>query len=217
MAKRFTASEKWDDPWFCSLNPIEKLFWLYVLDKCDHAGLWQANWPLVKFHLGEIPDLSKFEGRLSEIERDRYFIQKFIEFQYKSLNPANKVHQSIISKLEKQGACKPLGSPLQGAKDKDKEKDKDKDKDKVPNLEEVRSYCLERNNGVNPEAWINHYQAKGWMIGKSKMRDWKAAVRTWEKNETAPQQISKPSPHEYIAEIKRKQEERAKERMESFE
>lgn len=49
-----------------------------------------------------------------------------------------------------------------------------------PTLEEVKTYCLERNNGVDPNKWINFYESKGWMVGKNKMSNWKAAVRTWE-------------------------------------
>lgn len=51
-----------------------------------------------------------------------------------------------------------------------------------PTLEEVKSYCLERKNNVNAENFINFYSSKGWMVGKNKMKDWKAAVRTWETN-----------------------------------
>lgn len=50
-----------------------------------------------------------------------------------------------------------------------------------PTLDEVKAYCRERNNRVDPEAFINFYESKGWMVGKNKMKDWKAAVRTWEK------------------------------------
>ena len=50
-----------------------------------------------------------------------------------------------------------------------------------PLVEDVVSYCKERKNNVDPETWFNHYASKGWFIGKSKMVDWKAAVRTWEK------------------------------------
>ncbi len=49
-----------------------------------------------------------------------------------------------------------------------------------PSLQEVQEYCNERNNGVDAWRWYNFYQAKGWLIGKNKMKDWKAAVRTWE-------------------------------------
>lgn len=50
----------------------------------------------------------------------------------------------------------------------------------VPSFDEVQAYCLSRNNGINPQAFIDYYAARGWMLGKSKMKDWKAAVRTWE-------------------------------------
>ena len=55
-----------------------------------------------------------------------------------------------------------------------------------PSLEDIRAYCLGRANNVDPEQFFNFYEAKGWTIGKSPMRDWRAAVRTWEKrgNET---------------------------------
>lgn len=49
-----------------------------------------------------------------------------------------------------------------------------------PSVDEVRAYCIERHNGIDPEAFIAFYQSKGWLIGKNKMKDWKAAVRTWE-------------------------------------
>ena len=49
-----------------------------------------------------------------------------------------------------------------------------------PSLQEVKEYCIERKNDVCPENFVNFYTAKDWMVGKNKMRDWKAAVRTWE-------------------------------------
>lgn len=50
-----------------------------------------------------------------------------------------------------------------------------------PSLEEVTAYCRERHNDVNPQKWYDFYSAKGWMVGRNKMQDWKAAIRTWEK------------------------------------
>lgn len=52
-----------------------------------------------------------------------------------------------------------------------------------PSLEEIRSYCQERGNKVDPEQFFNFYESKGWVVGKSPMKDWRAAVRTWEKRE----------------------------------
>ena len=53
---------------------------------------------------------------------------------------------------------------------------------KAPTVEEVAAYCKERNNGVDPHRFIAHYEAVGWKVGKNPMKDWKAAVRTWERN-----------------------------------
>ncbi len=78
--------------------------------------------------------------------------------------------------------------------DKDKDIDIDKDikeknkKEKAtsrfipPTLDEVKAYCSERGNNVDPERFIDYYTANGWKVGKNKMKDWKATVRTWEKN-----------------------------------
>lgn len=51
-----------------------------------------------------------------------------------------------------------------------------------PTLEEVQAYCLERKNKVDPQRFIDYYTSNGWVVGKNKMKDWKAAVRTWERN-----------------------------------
>jgi len=56
-----------------------------------------------------------------------------------------------------------------------------------PTPEEVQAYCRERNNNVDTERFIDFYSSKGWMVGKNKMKDWKACVRTWEK-ENKPNQ-----------------------------
>lgn len=53
-----------------------------------------------------------------------------------------------------------------------------------PSLEEVSAYCAERNNGVDAGRFVDHYEAVGWKVGKAPMKDWKAAVRTWEKYES---------------------------------
>ena len=54
-----------------------------------------------------------------------------------------------------------------------------------PTLDEVASYCRERGNSVDAQKWYDHYSANGWMVGKNRMKDWKASVRTWERSEYA--------------------------------
>ncbi len=51
-----------------------------------------------------------------------------------------------------------------------------------PTLEEVTVYCMERNNGLDPQKFVDYYTAIDWHIGKNKMKDWKATIRTWERN-----------------------------------
>lgn len=51
-----------------------------------------------------------------------------------------------------------------------------------PSVEEVEQYCIERSNNIEAQSFIDFYESKGWMIGKNKMKDWKAAVRTWERS-----------------------------------
>jgi hypothetical protein len=55
-----------------------------------------------------------------------------------------------------------------------------------PTLDEVKAYCQERRNSVDPEQWLDHYTANGWKVGKSPMSDWRAAVRTWERSRDGP-------------------------------
>ena len=52
-----------------------------------------------------------------------------------------------------------------------------------PSVEEVRAYCMERRNGVDPERFVDFYASKGWKVGREPMKDWKACVRTWERRD----------------------------------
>ena len=70
---------------------------------------------------------------------------------------------------------------------REREKSKSKnigDKHHHPTLEEVKEYCTERGNKVDPERWFDYYTSNGWKVGKNPMKDWKAAVRTWERGES---------------------------------
>ena len=53
---------------------------------------------------------------------------------------------------------------------------------KIPTIIEIKEYCLERKNTVDAETFFDFYESKGWLIGKNKMKSWKACVRTWEKS-----------------------------------
>jgi len=146
MAKRFTDTEKWKKPFLRSMKAPYKLLWLYILDECDHAGVWQVDFEVAQIKIGEkikVDDAENYlEGRYISFDRgEKWFIPDFIDFQYGKLNPENRAHNSVIQILSKHSLIdldfKPLTSPLQGAKDKDMDKEKelvkemDKDKDRV--------------------------------------------------------------------------------------
>ncbi len=137
MAKRFTDTDKWKKQFIRGLDTPYKLLYLYILDDCDHAGIWHVDFEVAQIRTGVTFDLEialdRFKNKVTPFDDDeKWFIPDFIEFQYGELNAANRVHNSIIQLLTKYKIQynKPLISPLQGVKDKDKDKVKDKDKDK---------------------------------------------------------------------------------------
>jgi len=160
MAKRFTDNEKWKDAWFMDLPSKYKLFWLYLLDECNHAGIWKVNFKIAIFHIGENLEYSEVKRMLDlriEVLNDEYwYIKKFIKYQYKAdikeLNTKNKAHESVLKLLNEWTYFKPLTSPLLGVKDKDKDKDKyimyNKD-DFLKDWNEVRTKHLKKPSHLN--------------------------------------------------------------------
>ena len=62
-----------------------------------------------------------------------------------------------------------------------------------PSLEEVKAYCQERGNKVDPDRFLDFYASKGWMVGKNRMKDWRAAVRNWERGGKENGQVKRDS------------------------
>ena len=201
MAKRFTDTNKYKKPFIRGLPGAYKLFWDYLYHDCDHAGIWIVDFQIAQIYVGiDMPInretalelYNKDEVRVVEFcTGKKWFLPDFLEFQYGELSESNRAHKSVLNLLEKHkltGAVKPLISPLQGCKDKDMDKDKDKDKDKErkrsqkftpPAVSDVAEYITTEKYKVNPQVFCDFYASKGWLVGKNKMKDWKAAVRTW--------------------------------------
>ena len=87
MAKRLTDSTKWNDNWFNELPADVKLIWLYILDTCDHAGVYKVSMKSIRFYTGtertETEIIEYLKDRIY-IADDKWFIPKFITFQYKN-------------------------------------------------------------------------------------------------------------------------------------
>lgn len=149
MAKRFTDADKWKKPFIRGLQGAYKLLWFYILDDCDHAGIWQVDFDVAQIRIGveveEKQALLFFIGKVISFSNgEKWLIPDFIEFQYGNLNPENRAHNSVINLLKKYHLIdeenKVLISSLQGAKDKEQDKDMDKVKDKEAKSEIYRQF-----------------------------------------------------------------------------
>lgn len=87
-----------------------------------------------------------------------------------------------------------------GKESKPKKARKSPSNDIPPTREQVHEYCRERNNNVDPDRFYDYYESNGWMVGKHKMKDWKAAVRTWERNGYNSSRPASKQPKETMAE-----------------
>ena len=90
MAKRFTDTDKWKKTFIKSLPAEYKLFWLFILDECDHAGIWHVELEVAEARLGIKLSLEKIRGLFKErvVEFDngtKMFLPDFVEFQYGNL------------------------------------------------------------------------------------------------------------------------------------
>lgn len=134
MAKRFTATEIWDEDWFLEMPNNYKLFWYYMLAQCDHAGIFRVN--IKKFQIiirdkkvtteTALKYFNNGKNRIRILTENRWFIEDFFTFQYGStLNKNSKVHESIENIYNQANINL---TSIRGLKDlKDRVKDKDKD------------------------------------------------------------------------------------------
>lgn len=134
-----------------------------------------------------IPNWEKHQS-LDELERKKELNRKRVA--------AYREKQKLLASGESEGNGYVMRTDItsnatEGDIDIDKDIDKEKDKENKrktasrftpPTIEEVSAYCSERQNGVDAQRFIDYYSSNGWMVGKNKMKDWKAAVRTWERN-----------------------------------
>ena len=107
MAKRFTDNQKWSKPFIRSLSCPYKILWLYILDECDHAGIWQVDIEVATLKTGcyELTlegAIKSFGDKIIMFDNnEKMFVQDFIDFQYGILNPANRAHNSVLAILSK--------------------------------------------------------------------------------------------------------------------
>ena len=76
-----------------------------------------------------------------------------------------------------------------------------------PSISEIEQYCMERNNNIDASQFYDYYESNGWKVGKNSMKDWKAAVRTWERSEYRKSNSKKNSKEDAISVVRELMEE----------
>lgn len=157
MAKRLTDSDKWKDPWFKKLKGEMQLLWIFVLDTCDHAGIWKDQLDdfnhITGFSVTYQDMALHFQGRILALNSETFIVPKFITFQYTNFNPErNNAHKGVLRSLSnygvkydevidfinserfsiktKEAPALGLRSPSVAPQDKEQEQEKDIDMDK---------------------------------------------------------------------------------------
>ena len=106
--KRFTDAAKWTDPWFRNLTPSGKIFWIFLLDNCDNAGIWERDDAFFKFVSGidvEVDaHLEELADRIVVLDECRVLVPKFVLFQQGGeLKESKPFHRGILKILDKHG------------------------------------------------------------------------------------------------------------------
>lgn len=104
MAKRFISTELFDDEWFCDLSMNGKLFFIYYITKCDHAGVLRLNKRLCEFQTGikSLETVTQELGNcLVSVRKDLYFMPNYLKFQYPDFPKSNVKQQDSAIKILK--------------------------------------------------------------------------------------------------------------------
>lgn len=198
--KRFTETQKWEDPWFRRLTPEMKLLWQWILDRCDNAGVIDPDMELASFQIGygyPMDNLLEFGERVVKLPCGKWFIPKFIDFQYGKLSEDCKAHNPVFSSLAKHGIERvSIGYeyPLRKGIGKGKGKRQDAGEENPDGKDrgtrdEFAAYAVEigllKSDG---EFLHDHFLESGWKRGKEPIKDWKAAMRKWKSGGWLPSQ-----------------------------
>lgn len=131
------------------------------------------------------------------IQKDRYNETKYLEEKARLVLKENGVYSVVstmdtkciqaVSKMETQVRLDKVSiDKVSLGEVREKPEGENRKRFIPPTIEEVSAYCTERQNHIDPQHFIDFYASKGWMVGKNKMKDWQAAVRTWEQRDNKP-------------------------------
>ena len=139
------------------------------------------------FHQKRLDKELKKHKEITDIYRKR--AKKAANARWNASSNASSIPQVMLEDAQSQSHIKNKNINNKNIKNKNIKNKNIKNKGFVPpTLEEVKAYCLERKNNVDAQKWFDHYTSNGWKVGKNSMKDWQAAIRTWERSEYGPSQ-----------------------------
>lgn len=151
-------------------------------EKTKDNCLFQGDWFRA---IQQLPDSERLKCYES------FFSQMFYDYNEEPEPIINAIIYPWIQQALKQKEayfkeCERKSEARKQAWDKKKDASPDTENQEFipPTIEEVMAYCYERHNGIDPHYFVSYYTSVGWTVGKAPMKDWKAAVRAWEKNDT---------------------------------
>ena len=194
MAKRFIDTEIWKKKWFRELPPKLKNTWFFLFTNCDHAGIYEVDLDLMNFQHGQKVTEEEIRSHLGDqiavISEDKWYLTKFVKYQYGDLNPNVKAHQSVLKLLEKYNIdSKGLLNSYEPVQDKDTDIDKLKKKHKLKKDVGLKSITKQMladlqliHKRVNVASEFEKF--KDYLASKGKhYKDYHAGFRNWLKSE----------------------------------
>lgn len=178
--------------------------WLEAMDALSDGERGRLITAVLQYaQTGISPSLSGaeryvFPSLKLQIDRDAESYKEISDKRKKAGQSGGLAKKQMKANATKCKQMLPNASKCKQDKDQDQDKDKDKDQDKIvapkganarakrfapPSIGEVDAYCRERGNDVDAERFVDFYASKGWRVGNQPMKDWKAAVRTWERRD----------------------------------
>lgn len=193
----------------CTSDSIDQLSWFEeslfyrLIVNCDDFGRFDGRFAVIKnrlFPLKENLTTKNVESAINKLARvglitlyesdgkPFLFLPTWNEHQIIRAKRSKYPEPEIICNQMHADECKCFRNPIQSNPNRNPIESKRAQRFTPPSVEEIREYCQERKNGIDPQMFYDFYSGKGWMVGKNKMQDWKAAVRTWEgrRNEEKP-------------------------------
>ncbi len=224
--------EFWLDEEITSLDYEYRLFYIGTWNFSDDYGVVENSAKKLKAQIFPYDDVDcdKILDKLIKIKKlipfdadgkKWLFIKKFLKYQRVDKPSRNRNPQAPKELLGEDYPTTP--EPLNDevklrevklSKDKRRESsNKDIKKFIKPTLQEIKEYCIQRENKVNHLKFFNHYESNGWKVGRNNMKNWKAAVRTWESSDFINNKTKSDS--ERILENQRKEDLERREKKEN--